>query len=91
MQNKDQNFNKASAGIGETPSLPADPGAALNENISENAEHNNPGKSSKLKIIVFVIIGVFVLGGLAYGAWYGYENYYKAPRLADLIFESVYI
>lgn len=58
--------------------------------IPEKSISTEPTKDhkSKLKIIISVIVGILVLGGIAYGSWYGYENYIKTPSLTQLFAES---
>lgn len=44
--------------------------------------------SSVIKKIVFTLIGFFILSGGAFGAWYGYQEYYSKPDLNSLFISS---
>jgi len=83
MQNEEQIYNQPLNDNKENLDM------ALNENSYKVVENYNKPKSSKFKIVLFTLIGVFVLSGVAYGSWYGYKKYFATPDLAKLILDSI--
>ncbi|MDP3899854.1 MAG: hypothetical protein Q8Q23_02120 [bacterium] len=51
---------------------------AINPMPAEKPSESKETKPGKLKLIIILVLGIFVVSGIAYGSWWGYQKFFSA-------------
>ncbi len=75
-----ENLNEQSPQADENNNENNNPSAENSESTLDNYSKSSNTSGNLVKKIIIIVIGVFIISGTAFGAWFGYQALYNTPE-----------